>query len=94
LHLYIHKEWGWRIFTAIEEYAWVGSGGFSGIDNVREAESPRRRDRMETFVLSETRRSSKEFLISLSKYVVFDFWLYMVFGRIWQHGQYSYGVWQ
>lgn len=49
-----YQEWGWAIFEAMERHARVETGGFSGVEDVRESESPQRRDRMETFVLSET----------------------------------------
>jgi len=49
-----YQDWGWEIFNAIVRYARVETGGFSGIENVWESISPRRRDRMETFLLSET----------------------------------------
>jgi len=49
-----YQEWGWRIFEAIEQHARVPHGGYSGIEDVEEVDAPRRRDRMETFVLSET----------------------------------------
>merc|ERR1711976_746211 len=48
-----YQDWGWEIFKAINLHARVATGGFSSIVDVWEA-SPRKRDRMETFVLSET----------------------------------------
>lgn len=49
-----YQEWGWAIFEAIEKYATVAGGGFSGVDDVRHPHHISRIDRMETFVLSET----------------------------------------
>jgi len=49
-----YQDWGWRILEAIERHARVEGGGYSGIEDVLEVTEPRRRDRMETFLLSET----------------------------------------
>lgn len=49
-----YQDWGWRIFEAIEKYGRLEGGGYCGIEDVREAGEPRKRDRMETFLLSET----------------------------------------
>lgn len=49
-----YQEWGWRIFKAIERFGRVEGGGYCGLEDVTLAEKPWVRDRMETFVLSET----------------------------------------
>jgi len=49
-----YQDWGWQIFEAIEKYGRLEEGGYCGIEDVREADEPRKRDRMETFLLSET----------------------------------------
>eukprot|EP00930_Biecheleria_cincta_P083048 TRINITY_DN72692_c0_g1_i1.p1 TRINITY_DN72692_c0_g1~~TRINITY_DN72692_c0_g1_i1.p1 ORF type:complete len:869 (+),score=118.70 TRINITY_DN72692_c0_g1_i1:35-2608(+) len=48
------QELGWSIFEKIQLHARVESGGYSGIENVFETGELQRRDRMETFLLSET----------------------------------------
>ena len=49
-----YRDWGWRIFQAIEAYTKVPEGGYSSIDNVEDTENPGFRDKMESFFLSET----------------------------------------
>ena len=44
------------------------------------------------FVFS--RRSSISCSIVLLTFTIVLIFVYMAFGRIWQHGKYSYGVWQ
>lgn len=48
------QDLGWSIFEKIELHARVDSGGYSGIEDVFETGEVKRRDRMETFLLSET----------------------------------------
>jgi len=50
----VYQDMGWDIFQAIEANSRVASGGYSGVEDVRKVHKLRRRDRMETFVLSET----------------------------------------
>lgn len=49
----VYKSWGWRIFSSIEKYARVPSGGYAGVDDVT-SNKPGRVDKMESFVISET----------------------------------------
>ncbi|KAJ2807280.1 mannosyl-oligosaccharide alpha-1,2-mannosidase [Coemansia guatemalensis] len=47
------REYGWRVFEAIEKWAWSPEYGYTSIDNVCVI-PPTRRDSIETFFLSET----------------------------------------
>eukprot|EP00927_Polykrikos_kofoidii_P004043 TRINITY_DN11605_c1_g1_i3.p1 TRINITY_DN11605_c1_g1~~TRINITY_DN11605_c1_g1_i3.p1 ORF type:complete len:949 (-),score=207.95 TRINITY_DN11605_c1_g1_i3:149-2995(-) len=49
-----YQDWGWKIFEAIELHARISTGGYAGVEDVRETDEPHMRDRMETFLLSET----------------------------------------
>ncbi|KAF9547365.1 mannosyl-oligosaccharide alpha-1,2-mannosidase [Mortierella hygrophila] len=49
-----YREWGWKIFEAIEEYSKVQSGGYSSIHDIRRKDSINFSDKMETFFLAET----------------------------------------
>ncbi|KAG0202611.1 mannosyl-oligosaccharide alpha-1,2-mannosidase [Mortierella sp. NVP41] len=49
-----YREWGWKIFEAIEKYSKVESGGYSSIHDIRRKENIRFSDKMETFFLAET----------------------------------------
>ncbi|KAJ2610820.1 mannosyl-oligosaccharide alpha-1,2-mannosidase [Coemansia sp. RSA 1365] len=49
----IWREYGWRIFEAIEKWAWSPEYGYTSIDNVC-ITPPTRRNNLETFFLSET----------------------------------------
>ncbi|KAG8936383.1 mannosyl-oligosaccharide alpha-1,2-mannosidase [Tulasnella sp. 418] len=48
-----YRDWGWKIFQAIERYCRIENGGYSGVINVDQPDGGRI-DRMETFFLSET----------------------------------------
>ncbi|KAJ1671857.1 mannosyl-oligosaccharide alpha-1,2-mannosidase [Coemansia sp. RSA 25] len=47
------REYGWRIFSAIEKWAKLPAGGFTSLFDVTVAPPPRK-DKMETFFVSET----------------------------------------
>ncbi|KAF9909216.1 mannosyl-oligosaccharide alpha-1,2-mannosidase [Linnemannia zychae] len=49
-----YREWGWKIFEAIETYSKVQSGGYSSIHDIRRKDDIRFSDKMETFFLAET----------------------------------------
>lgn len=48
-----YLEWGWDIFQAFEKVTFISSGGYSSVLDVRDR-TPRYKDRMESFFLSET----------------------------------------
>jgi len=48
-----YQDWGWEIAQAIDEYAKVPSGGYSSLDDITYDPS-QSRDKMESFLLSET----------------------------------------
>ncbi|KAF9923794.1 mannosyl-oligosaccharide alpha-1,2-mannosidase [Linnemannia zychae] len=49
-----YREWGWRIFEAIEKYSKIPSGGYSSIHDIRRKDNINFSDKMETFFLAET----------------------------------------
>ncbi|KAK3847350.1 MAG: glycoside hydrolase [Linnemannia gamsii] len=49
-----YREWGWKIFEAIETYSKVKSGGYSSIHDIRRKDHIDFSDKMETFFLAET----------------------------------------
>ncbi|KAG0279847.1 mannosyl-oligosaccharide alpha-1,2-mannosidase [Linnemannia exigua] len=49
-----YREWGWKIFEAIETYSKVKSGGYSSIHDIRRKDHIEFSDKMETFFLAET----------------------------------------
>ncbi|KAK3835900.1 MAG: hypothetical protein JOS17DRAFT_782464 [Linnemannia elongata] len=49
-----YREWGWKIFEAIEKYSKVQSGGYSSIHDIRRKDAINFSDKMETFFLAET----------------------------------------
>ncbi|KAF9188477.1 mannosyl-oligosaccharide alpha-1,2-mannosidase [Haplosporangium sp. Z 767] len=49
-----YREWGWKIFLAIERYSKVESGGYSSIHDIRRKNDIQFSDKMETFFLAET----------------------------------------
>lgn len=49
-----YQDYGWRIFEAFEKYTRVEAGGYTSIDNVKDASNTRPRDKMESFFLAET----------------------------------------
>ncbi|KAF9273115.1 mannosyl-oligosaccharide alpha-1,2-mannosidase [Mortierella alpina] len=49
-----YREWGWKIFEAIETHSRVPSGGYSSIRDVRRKDHVQFSDKMETFFLAET----------------------------------------
>ncbi|KAF8948710.1 mannosyl-oligosaccharide alpha-1,2-mannosidase [Haplosporangium gracile] len=49
-----YREWGWKIFEAIEKYSKVQSGGYSSIHDIRRKNRIDFSDKMETFFLAET----------------------------------------
>ncbi|KAF9948906.1 mannosyl-oligosaccharide alpha-1,2-mannosidase [Mortierella alpina] len=49
-----YREWGWKIFEAIEKYSKVETGGYSSIHDVRRKDNIQFSDKMETFFLAET----------------------------------------
>ncbi|KAI8853040.1 glycoside hydrolase [Chytridium lagenaria] len=69
-----YREWGWRIFRAIEKWARVEDGGYTSLADVTQRPPPRR-DHMESFFLSETLKylyllfSDDENLFPLEEYV-------------------------
>ncbi|CAH1785249.1 unnamed protein product [Owenia fusiformis] len=70
-----YREWGWKIFEAFEKHTKVPGGGYTSIHNVKDAQNPRPRDKMESFWLGETLKyfyllfSDDESLLPLDKYV-------------------------
>ena len=48
-----YREWGWRIFEAIEAHAKVDGGGYSSVADVTRA-APTRSGKMESFFTAET----------------------------------------
>ncbi|KAI0082165.1 glycoside hydrolase [Panus rudis PR-1116 ss-1] len=48
-----YRDYGWSIFSAIEKYCRIESGGYASVVNVDEV-PPRHEDKMETFLMSET----------------------------------------
>lgn len=70
----VYQEWGWKIFEAIERHCKVESGGYTGINNVNDLNSPKT-NMMESFFLAETLKYlyllfSEEDLIPLDKFVL------------------------
>ncbi|KAF9260838.1 glycoside hydrolase [Marasmius fiardii PR-910] len=69
-----YRNWGWKIFQAIEKHCRIPKGGYASIVNVDENPS-RKEDKMESFLLSETFKylyllfSDKD-MIPLDKYVL------------------------
>lgn len=49
-----YQDYGWNIFEAFEKYTKVEHGGYTSIDNVKDASNTRPRDKMESFFLAET----------------------------------------
>ncbi|GJJ73398.1 endoplasmic reticulum Man9GlcNAc2 1,2-alpha-mannosidase [Entomortierella parvispora] len=49
-----YREWGWKIFEAIEKYSKVETGGYSSIHDIRQKSNIQFSDKMETFYLAET----------------------------------------
>ncbi|KAF9429120.1 mannosyl-oligosaccharide alpha-1,2-mannosidase [Entomortierella beljakovae] len=69
-----YREWGWKIFEAIEKYSKVESGGYSSIHDIRRKNDIQFSDKMETFFLAETLKYlyllfSPNDLFPLDKYV-------------------------
>ncbi|KAF9208395.1 hypothetical protein BGZ59_010666 [Podila verticillata] len=50
----MYREWGWKIFEAIEKYSKVSTGGYSSIHDIRRKGHIEFSDKMETFFLAET----------------------------------------
>jgi len=48
-----YQDWGWEIFTKWEKHAWVPTGGYTCLNDVKQA-TPPQGDKMESFFLSET----------------------------------------
>lgn len=52
-----YQEYGWKIMQAFNKHCRVESGGYVSLNNVQNAQNPRRgegRDKMESFFLGET----------------------------------------
>ena len=49
----IYQEWAWNIFESFEKYT-RQTDGYSSINNVRNKDNVRPRDKMESFFLAET----------------------------------------
>ncbi|XP_065646792.1 endoplasmic reticulum mannosyl-oligosaccharide 1,2-alpha-mannosidase [Hydra vulgaris] len=72
-----YREYGWNIFKAFNKYCKVPTGGYVSINDVRNAQNPRRgegRDKMESFFLGETLKYlyllfSDDDIIPLDKFV-------------------------
>lgn len=71
----VYQEWGWEIFQAFEKYTKLEEG-YASINNVRRADNPGYRDKMETFYLAETLKylyllfSDDPNLLPLDKWVI------------------------
>lgn len=68
-----YREWGWNIFQAIEKYARIPTGGYSGINDVTQL-PPVYNDKMDSFFVAETLKYlyllfSPDDVIPLDKYV-------------------------
>ncbi|KAF9555845.1 glycoside hydrolase family 47 protein [Agrocybe pediades] len=68
-----YRDYGWKIFQAIEKYCRVEVGGYASILNVDSVDSPKM-DKMETFFMSETLKYlyllfSDASVLPLDKYV-------------------------
>lgn len=68
-----YREWGWKIFEAIERYCRI-DGGYSGLQDVEEIEKPVHDDLQQSFFLAETLKYlyllfSPSELIPLDQYV-------------------------
>ncbi|KAJ3095222.1 Endoplasmic reticulum mannosyl-oligosaccharide 1,2-alpha-mannosidase [Phlyctochytrium planicorne] len=68
-----YREWGWKMFEALEKHAKVETGGYTSLSSVKEAGSYPR-DKMESFFLGETLKYyyllfSEPDVIPLTKYV-------------------------
>ena len=48
-----YQDWGWKIFESFEKYT-KQTDGYSSINDVRNKENVRPRDKMESFFLAET----------------------------------------
>lgn len=70
-----YQDWGWELLQSFDAYTRVPSGGYSSINNVRDAQRPEPRDKMESFFLGETLKylyllfSDDPALLSLDTYV-------------------------
>lgn len=49
----IYQDWGWQIFQSFEKYT-KQTDGYSSINDVRNKDNVRPRDKMESFFLAET----------------------------------------
>ena len=49
-----YREWGWKIFQAIEKYSKLENGGYASIQNVENPGHVGFMDKMESFFLAET----------------------------------------
>lgn len=70
----LYREWGWRIFQALERHARVPSGGYSSLKDVRRV-PVEWRDHMESFFLGETLKYlyllfADDELLPLDRYVL------------------------
>ena len=69
-----YREWGWKIYKAIEKHAKV-KYGYSSIENVQDIQNTSYLDKMETFFLAETLKylyllfNDDPNLLPLDKYV-------------------------
>jgi len=72
-----YQEYGWKILEAFNKYSKVSTGGYVSLNDVRNANDPKRggsRDKMESFFLAETLKYlyllfSDEDILPLDKYV-------------------------
>ena len=48
-----YRAWGWDLARSLERHARVAGGGYASLDSVL-ADSPHKRDKMESFFLAET----------------------------------------
>ncbi|KAI7795894.1 putative endoplasmic reticulum mannosyl-oligosaccharide 1 [Triplophysa rosa] len=53
-----YRDWGWIILESFNKYTRVPGGGYTSIGNVRDPANPVPRDKMESFFLGETLKST------------------------------------
>jgi mannosyl-oligosaccharide alpha-1,2-mannosidase len=70
----IYQEWGWKIFQSFEKYT-RQQHGYSSINDVRNINNVRPRDKMESYFLAET---LKYFYLLFDKKNLFPFdkWIF------------------
>ena len=70
----MYQEWGWNIFQSFEKYT-RQTDGYSSINDVRNKDNLRPRDKMESFFLAETLKYTY-LLFDTKNLFSFDKWIF------------------